>query len=158
MKKITFQLFIVSAFLSTSCVSFKKVGLFQDAKIEKSNSNTSDTSTSTSDEIKLRIQPLDVIKIDIKTSAGGFDNLYNTENSQNVNFNANNAYYAGYTVDAEGYVNLPIIGMVKVLNLTISEAKKILSEKKKSRKSLGYKTERKLEKFYMIFLVKWQKS
>ena len=56
-------------------------------------------------------------------------NLENNTNSNNPNTTAANLYLNGYTVSNEGDIELPYIGKVNVINLTMEEAKKKIERK-----------------------------
>lgn len=112
----------------SSCVSYKKTALFQN--IPNASINEKDSTSEV--EYQLKIQPGDILKISIKTSSGGFDNLFEDKASTTLNYNEGNAYYAGYVVDYNGNVIIPIIGELNVLNLTLTEARDLLVTKLKN--------------------------
>jgi polysaccharide export outer membrane protein len=98
----------------TSCGSYKKTSYFQDV-------NLSSTSI---ERIKnfspITVQPEDILGISISS--------LNPESSTVFNFTSNtvngtNENYGGYLVDQQGQILLPIIGNVKVSNLTTAQVK-----------------------------------
>lgn len=75
-----------------------------------------------------RIQINDVLQIDVRNPDPTTTALFSKSNGQIVNGNINPAYLylAGYSVDDEGYINIPIVGTVKVDGLTVNEAETLV--------------------------------
>ncbi|MDB5126979.1 polysaccharide biosynthesis/export family protein [Mucilaginibacter sp.] len=101
-------------FALTSCGSYKKTSYFQDVNL----------SSKTIERIKnfspITVQPEDILGISISS--------LNPESSTVFNFTSNtvngtNENYGGYLVDQQGQILLPIIGNVKVSNLTTAQVK-----------------------------------
>ena len=122
-----------------SCTSYKQTAYFQDAKIESNNTNTPTSDSATDSQIK--IQSYDVLDITIGSSKQGFDKLFQSQSFDalaNVAGGGSKAgastspnYYTGFLVDVGGNVNLPILGNVKVMGLSIAEAKELINKKAK---------------------------
>lgn len=74
-----------------------------------------------------KIQYNDVLKIDIKSFDKEATNLFNAFSGvmpmQGMVQNGDPYYMLGYTVDDSGYVELPVIGKVLVVDLTTDQAK-----------------------------------
>lgn len=113
------MLMIVASSL-TSCVSQKKMLYFQ-------NETMLNDSTFTSIEYEnerhfdYKVQPGDILYIRIASLDEKFATYFNTMNTNNVNTNNSNMYLNGYNVDAEGYIELPIVSRVQVKDYTVSE-------------------------------------
>ena len=114
-----FMLMIVASSL-TSCVSQKKMLYFQ-------NETMLNDSTFTSIEYEnerhfdYKVQPGDILYIRIASLDEKFAAYFNTMNVGNTNTNNSSMYLNGYNVDAEGYIELPIVGKVQVKDYTVSE-------------------------------------
>lgn len=113
------MLMIVTSSL-TSCVSQKKMLYFQ-------NETMLNDSTFTSIEYEnerhfdYKVQPGDILHIRIASLDEKFATYFNTMNANSVNTNNSNMYLNGYNVDAEGYIELPIVGKVQVKDYTVAE-------------------------------------
>lgn len=110
---------IVLAFFLTSCASKKEVVYFQNAKDFETIVNT-DTFTS-------RFKINDIVSINVST----FDleavkpfNLVKNAGNQNGNVEE-----LDYLIDNEGNIDYPILGKIKLLGLTVEEAKLLFKEK-----------------------------
>jgi polysaccharide export outer membrane protein len=85
--------------------------------------------------IEYRIAPNDIIGFSVFTNDGfklvdlttGVTTMTATGGGGSQNFNSNNS--TRFSVDVEGNVKLPIIGKVKVKDLTVREAEKLLEDK-----------------------------
>lgn len=108
----------------TSCVSQKKMLYFQ-------NETMLNDSTFTSIEYEnerhfdYKIQPGDILYVRIASLDEKFASYFNTSSSSN-SVNGNSLYINGYNVDAEGYVELPIVGKVQVKDETVADIQKNL--------------------------------
>jgi len=114
----------------TGCLSRKKINYFQDAKI-------ADTMTEEMKEVQekkvkqIKIRPYDVIDVRVSTPSEEMNKLFNNIGGQNRNNNQNfgGAYGSGFSVNKDGTIDLPVIGEINVLNLTIGEATKLIEDK-----------------------------
>ncbi|MEK6480840.1 polysaccharide biosynthesis/export family protein [Catalinimonas sp. 4WD22] len=75
-----------------------------------------------------RIQINDVLQIDVRNPDPTTTALFSKNEGQIVNGNVNPAYLylAGYSVDDNGNINIPIVGTVKVDGLTVNEAETLV--------------------------------
>lgn len=122
------MLMIVTSSL-TSCVSQKKMLYFQ-------NETMLNDSTFTSIEYEnerhfdYKVQPGDILYIRIASLDEKFAAYFNTMNGNNMSGGSGagnaNIYLNGYNIDAEGYIELPIIGRVQVKDYTVSEIQEIV--------------------------------
>ena len=116
---------IIVASMLTSCVSQKKILYFQ-------NETMLNDSTFTSIEYEnerhfdYKVQPGDILYIKIASLDEKFAAYFNTTNNSLGNTTGGNSagnanmYLNGYNVDAEGYIDLPIIGKVHVKDKDIA--------------------------------------
>ena len=76
-----------------------------------------------------RIQENDVLHVDIQNPDTETAQYFNYGNNENNNFGAESVLFInGYSVDEEGFITIPLVGNVKVVGLTVDEAKKILQQ------------------------------
>ncbi|GEM_PF-6589073 len=145
----------------TSCITSKQVTYWQDAIESKpspgSLKNPSDTSAADSIQPDITIQSFDILDVKIKSSKQAFDDLLQSNmpsiysyggstvsgstaagggaaggtSSTAATSGSTNAYFSGYFVDAAGDVTLPVLGKIRVKNLTIRDAKKHIYAKAK---------------------------
>jgi len=75
-----------------------------------------------------RIQINDVLQIDIRNPDPTTTALFSKSDGQVLNGNVNPAflYLSGYSVDDQGFINIPIVGKVRVDELTIKEAQTLV--------------------------------
>ncbi len=116
---------IIVVSMLTSCVSQKKILYFQ-------NETMLNDSTFTSIEYEnerhfdYKVQPGDILYIKIASLDERFAAYFNTTNNNLGSSGGNSSgnaslYLNGYNIDAEGYIDLPIIGKVQVKDKTIAE-------------------------------------
>lgn len=112
------------ALMLNACVSTKDIGYFSDAK-EKEYAGLSKSETA--------IQPNDILSISISSLNPEASAVFNSGNN-NLSSNSNLPQLNGYLVNAEGYIQLPILGNVLTAGLTKRELKEkltvLINEKK----------------------------
>lgn len=103
----------------TSCISLKKVVYIQDEGDGKANRE------GTYPEFVLRIYPNDILSIQVFTiNAEAFPGIASTVDKQVIDNRS--PYEKGFIVDANGNVELPLIGKVNLAGLSIIEARDTL--------------------------------
>lgn len=105
--------------LMISCVSTRDIGYFSNAK---------EMEYPPIQSVEAVIQPNDILSISISSlnpEASAVFNMANNHPSNDVQSNVNNTQLSGYLVNAEGDIQLPMLGNVKAVGLT----KKALKEK-----------------------------
>ena len=122
---------IIVASMLTSCVSQKKILYLQ-------NETMLNDSTFTSIEYEnerhfdYKVQPGDILYIKIASLDDKFAAYFNTMNGNSISSSsgAGNAslYLNGYNVDAEGYIELPIIGRIQVKDEVIAQIQEKLQQ------------------------------
>lgn len=112
-------LLLLAVVLCSSCVSHKKVVLFQD--YEKYQYSSTDTSSVQLPDINsILIRPYDVLTISVNSSTRALGDLTGEETGS--------GYSSPFTVDSKGEVKLPIIGAITLEGLTILDAENKLKE------------------------------
>ncbi len=121
-----FQALILMAVVS-SCLSNRKLVYFQD------KSFNSQTPTVINNSVGVyKLQTGDVVNVRFKTlDAESSENFNILSNNGILNYNNQGLYINSYSIDAEGTIDLPQIGTVKIGSLTVEEAQKLISEKVK---------------------------
>lgn len=114
------------ALLQSSCVTQKYVEYIQDETLETrtfKEAQIEEYKLKSSDELYIQISSLDDISINQFTGIGGV--------SQSVYSSTLTPYGASlisYTIDKEGYLNMPVIGKMYVKDKTTTEVSKMLKE------------------------------
>ena len=114
-------LFYTVAFLLFSCTPMKKVVyLNQESEINIKSPNP----------VKHLLQPGDVLHVKILGVQEEAFNIFNIENNaNNAQTTSANLYMNGFTVNSNGFIEVPTIGSVKIAGLTIEEAKNKIQSK-----------------------------
>lgn len=110
--KICLALLTLSAIVS-SCASYKKVPYFQD--LDRSKVITEEITNMS----PLIIQPEDRLSISVTSLNQDAANVF-TNNIQNAGTDSENSVY-GYVVNAKGEITLPLLGVVKVSDMSSSQ-------------------------------------
>lgn len=126
MKKHIFILLILISL--SSCVSNKEMIYLQNPSAE--------TSTTAQTYKPYRIQPFDVLYINLKSTDKDLSSLFSNSETQTTNVQQvtqSQMYFTGYTVDDHGNIRIPVLGDVNILGLSIEEVrlkieKKLLDE------------------------------
>ena len=103
----------------SSCISTKNVGYFDNAR---------ETEYASIAGVETAIQANDILSISISSLNPEASAIFNTTNVQSNNINTSNGNItqpSGYLVNAEGFIQLPILGNIQSAGLT----KKALKEK-----------------------------
>ena len=103
--------------MMASCISTKNIGYFNNARETEYTNITG---------IENAIQPNDILSISISSLNPEASAVFNTTNGQQNNINTSNGNVAqpsGYLVNAEGFIQLPILGNIKSAGLTKKELK-----------------------------------
>jgi polysaccharide biosynthesis/export protein len=129
-KYINFLLLIVVVVYISSCVDTKKATYFDNAPI-------GNITTSNEDKISPLIQNNDILNVTITSlnaEASAIFNLTDKTSGSTVTNAANGQTGSGYLVNSDGYIQLPILGNIKVAGSTSKEVRdhitSILIEKK----------------------------
>ncbi len=105
-------------FLTASCTSTRNVAYFY---------NAADTTLATSNESpEMLIQKNDILSIFISSLSPEASSVFNSTNNFSINSTTATgapSYTAGYLVNIDGYIQLPILGNVKAVGLTKKQLK-----------------------------------
>lgn len=116
-KGIVFLLFI----LMNSCVSYKKTLYFQGDNVELPPPNLVETYT---------LKKRDIVQIQITNPEAENPQVLSSDNTS-TSSGIEEAYFTDYYINDSGFVDLPIIGKVKLENYTLMQTDSLLSIKVK---------------------------
>ena len=132
MKKYQYKLIVVllvSLFLG-SCVSNKRV-----VYLQEKNEGVAYTDSFKFDRQMYKLQKNDIVNIDVAGINEKFAKFFMignvaTQNLGNASVNTGGDlfYTSGYNINDSGYINFPLLGMVKVSGLTIFEIEKKIAK------------------------------
>lgn len=124
MKFKTILLLGMALFLG-ACASKKKVNFLQDRALSPNAAKLFENST-----FEYRIQSNDILSIRILGLDAETHAYFNVE-SQTGNYSMNNTslYVNGYSVDGDGYIELPTVGKMLLKGKTVNEAQAFVQKK-----------------------------
>ncbi|MEW4924491.1 polysaccharide biosynthesis/export family protein [Algibacter sp. 2305UL17-15] len=117
-KRFTLCCLIVFSLLLSSCGSRKKVVYFQDAKDFETIVDT--------DTFEPRFKVNDIVSIYVSTFDLEAVKPFNLLKGRSQN---GGLEYIDYLVDIQGNIDYPVLGKVKIIGLTVEEAKNLFKEK-----------------------------
>ena len=107
--------------LFSSCMQTKHIIYLQDVDDDKT------TNIFEKQQLDYKIQPHDILYVKIISINKEIVALFNNvENLYQAWTNEASLYINGFSVNDTGYVNLPILGKIQVIDLTIEEAQEII--------------------------------
>lgn len=122
MKKLTY--FILTSVLFTSCITNQEIQYFQGGKFSKGEPLLFENQNS-----QYKLQPNDVLNVKVKSENIETTDYLNMEPSGMFNNPTPlSVYINGYSIDDEGYINLPSIGKLKVAGLTVMGARDLVQK------------------------------
>jgi len=117
----------------TACNSYKNIPYFKDIPSDSISAVYKDgVQINTVNYQELKIQPNDILSVTIQTIDAELNSsLLGGESNGTVSSlkTGNNAEIPGYLVDANGYIEIPVAGKIKVGGLTTAEAREHIREK-----------------------------
>ena len=129
MKIKIFIVCLLAAFAS-SCVSNEKIIYLQNLEGQEPIPEDSLIYYSFSE---YRLQYNDIVDVQIQTSDAGMNALFNVQPKGNTNMGqgitstGGDIYYmTGFSLDKEGFIELPLVGKVNIKNQTLEEAKQAI--------------------------------
>lgn len=132
MRKLYIWMFVavVATMMTTSCVSPKKIIYFRGADTLYAEAQK------IQQQYEMRIKPADQIMVKVTCSNPDLLEVFSQDvtmgsggnNSGNFGAGGTLGSSYGYTVDNQGYVNLPALNKVKVSNMTIDEAAEVIEK------------------------------
>jgi polysaccharide export outer membrane protein len=122
MIKKFFIVFIFPIFLFVSCSQTKKIVYLKNIDTLRSNEYVF------TNQFDYRIQKQDLLYIDISTINPDINQLFSDNNSVSQSFLSSEIglYIQSYYVNDSGYIELPVLGKLKVENLTLEEVKETI--------------------------------
>ena len=118
----------------TSCVSQKKILYFQN-EIMLNDSTFTSVEYENERHFDYKVQPGDILYIKIASLDEKFSAYFNAMDEGNLSatsssYSAGNSsmYLKGYIVDAEGYITLPIIGLIQVKDMVIADIQETVQQ------------------------------
>jgi len=134
---------ISSIIVSSSCANIKKVPYFKDVPDSLSRNTYSVDLTPYTEP---QIQPNDIISVSIQTIdpratevfqiGGGLNGAPTTTNTSSQASSSggsasssSGAGIPGYLVDQQGYINMPLVGKMKISGLTTTQARDLIEQK-----------------------------
>jgi polysaccharide export outer membrane protein len=126
MKKII--LLMLMGVLMVSCVSRKKLTYLQPAK------STADTGFYQLSRSKYKIQPNDILSIQVRSFDSETTKLFNSSSTGTLNASAGDLifYLNGFTVDFDGNIEMPILGKINVVGKDIEEIQVVVESELKN--------------------------
>lgn len=120
---VNFFVFFFVIFCSASCVNTQKSTYFNNAQDASINAGLNDLP-------QVTIQKNDILSILINSLNPEASAIFNTANTSPVNYTATGTFQStgGYLVNTEGFIQLPILGNMKVLGLTKKQLKDQITE------------------------------
>lgn len=129
MKNIYALVLMGLVLMTTSCVSTKKLTYLQD----KGERVADTTGFIQYKREQYKVQINDILSINIKTLNAEATALFNvySDAAGGGNINASDSYFylRGYSVDQEGNIELPIIGKLGVVDMTINDITNVIKER-----------------------------
>lgn len=138
---------LLLALLLASCGQYKRFTYIQPA------ANSKDT-IFIKDFTEYKLQPADILKVDVLSMDKNVTLMFNKDvSTSTVSSGAGGGMYylMGYSVDAEGNINLPVIGKLMVAGLTVNQTKDLI-QKRASEYIKDAQVELKLLSFKVYFL------
>lgn len=131
--KYKYLIVCLLAIIASSCVSNEKIIYLQNLEGNEAIPEDSLISYAFSE---YRLQFNDIVDVQIQTSDEGMNALFNIQPkgntgsvSQSVTATGGDIYYmTGFSLDREGFIELPLVGKVNIGNQTLTEAKASISE------------------------------
>lgn len=133
MKYILIVGFSVSCLCFTSCVPNRKMVYMQTSAPGDTLAKSGELIPYSVDDYELQFN--DVIDVTMKTTSAELNEILQIDDSRNQirnmdGLNSGDAFFFnGYPVDNEGFVNLPLVGEIKVVGMNIPEATRAIEAK-----------------------------
>ncbi len=131
LSKLSVLNIFLAAYLATSltsCITYKDIVNFQDGQDLKDGKLDSIVNFT-----KWTVQPEDILQINVYSSniaeAGRFNLMDIRTNMQMQQAGGGNTEPIGYRVTTDGYIDMPVIGIVKAAGLTLEQIKKLVEDK-----------------------------
>jgi len=121
--------FLIISILSIFIISFYSCNNKTRYLYKKQKRSTPDTTYSFHNApLEYKIQPYDVLYLSIKTTNEDI-NQYFAQDDERERMGDNRFYFSGYSVNDTGYIQVPVLGFIKVEGNTIREARQSVQKK-----------------------------
>lgn len=122
--KLQFFGLLIIVLIASSCARYKNVQIMQDRYV-KTDTLLNIIPVASATDIILR--PDDNLYINVTGVDMGQIGIFNKESGSGAtNFNEMSLYLKGYLIDKDGFIDLPVVGKVKMAGFTIQEAREEL--------------------------------
>ena len=121
MKKLLYLVLIASIF--SSCYSTKDLNYIQGDEYSQD-----EVTTFHNNRLVYEVQPNDVLSITVQSLDPEQSSFFNIDRGTFNNANQAALFLNGYSVDENGYINLPIVGLIKVSGLTVDEVQRLIQK------------------------------
>lgn len=123
--------FILICFLFTACISNKRITYLQNLP-GNPEIGLDEFIPYANVEYKYVLQPFDVVDIDFASSDEELTKAFEFQGSRSMRGGGGVSdifYFTGYSLDQDGFVELPQLGKIKISSLTEEEAQDLVQEK-----------------------------
>lgn len=115
---------LLMSVLFSSCVSQKELPYLQDSQYSTSTPVTADNTPPT-----YKVQANDIMSIQVQSTQPVLSTIFNpTSVNAFLSADPGNMYLTGYSVNDQGFINLPTIGPLKVQGLTVAEVQSLVQK------------------------------
>ena len=112
-----FSIFFISIVLLSSCVPHKSIVYFQGDSLTENVIKEINNKP-------YRLQVDDIIKVDISAPNEEIVSVFRNNSTSQNQQNEGSLYFSGYTVDKQGFIQLPYLDKINVLGYTSDEVEK----------------------------------
>jgi len=117
-----FSILIFSTFLTSSCYYNRRLVYLQSSNFSESKATLVENKRT-----PYRLQPADILSVQIKSSAEKeVSGIFNVSNQNMMVANPGTLFLDGYSIDTSGKITLPILGELMVKDLTVEEAQQFI--------------------------------
>ncbi len=121
-RRLVFTLLTITGLNLSSCISNRQLVYFPDPAF-----NTEQPTDIVNNRQQYRLQPRDVLSVRILTLDTQSSDYFNLQSSsQFPQFNEAGLFLNGYSINTKGYISIPEVGSVLVLNKTVNEAQDLV--------------------------------
>lgn len=118
------SLLVISISFLSSCASYKKINYLQEAE------GTNVDSLFQSKKYEYHLLSGDILHIQVNSYDEDITSLFNQQNNDRLTTGLGQGifYVTGYSVSDSGYIDLPVIGKLFVMGLTVEKAEQLVSQ------------------------------
>ena len=109
--------FLILGFVS-SCVPYKKI-VYVQGEVNRQKSDTVD----------YKIQKNDILYVKIKSTNEVISKVFSVDDTRTNNISSQTLFFNGYTVDKDGFIDLPVVKKLRVEGKTFNEVKELIRQK-----------------------------